>query len=450
MLQLILATILLGNVRKSLKGTDAFNRLNKQLLAAIVLCILLIAAFVTLDEEDYGLNWVAHFLVAVLLYFILTRNDFAKAKSLLVAFSPMLAVDFIQDVVMAADPDFYDEWGDYFNIAGLVGFVWMIVVLIFTSRQRKALAKERLKAEEKEREHLITVKIKAELEIEVMERTAELIRQKEELQHALNELKATQSQLVQSEKMASLGELTAGIAHEIQNPLNFVNNFSDVSRELIADILDERKKPNDERDDELVNEMLSDIDQNLEKIANHGKRADNIVKGMLQHSRSTSGEKEPTDLNALADEYLRLAYHGLRAKDKSFNAELVTDFATDLPVVKVIPQDVGRVLLNLITNAFYATQERAKSEGVNFKPKVEISTSAVGNTVEIKVKDNGNGIPEAIKEKIFQPFFTTKPTGEGTGLGLSLAYDIAKVHGGSIAVDSQIGLGSTFVVSLAV
>ncbi|RZJ64527.1 MAG: histidine kinase [Flavobacterium sp.] len=276
---------------------------------------------------------------------------------------------------------------------------------------------------------------------------AEVDKQTAELRNTLSDLKATQSQLIQSEKMASLGELTAGIAHEIQNPLNFVNNFSDVSRELIAEVSDERRKTNDERDDELVNELLSDIDQNLEKISHHGRRADAIVKGMLQHSRSTSGDKEPTDLNALTDEYLRLAYHGLRAKDKSFNAELITDFATDLPVVKVIPQDVGRVILNLITNAFYATQERAKSEGVDFKPKVEVSTSVVGNTVEIKVKDNGNGIPEAIKEKIFQPFFTTKPTGEGTGLGLSLAYDIIKSHGGELGLTSKDGEFTEFTIT---
>ncbi|RZJ65461.1 MAG: two-component sensor histidine kinase [Flavobacterium sp.] len=269
------------------------------------------------------------------------------------------------------------------------------------------------------------------------------------LENTLANLKSTQSQLIQSEKMASLGELTAGIAHEIQNPLNFINNFSDVSRELIVEILDERRKTNDERDDEFVNEILSDIDQNLEKISHHGKRADAIVKGMLQHSRTTSGEKEATDLNALTDEYLRLAYHGLRAKDKSFNAELITNFDENIPKVNVIPQDVGRVLLNLITNAFYATQERSKFEGESFKPMVEVSTSSVGNNIEISVKDNGNGIPSEIVDKIFQPFFTTKPTGEGTGLGLSLAYDIVKAHGGTIHATSVPSNGTTFTITLS-
>ena len=274
----------------------------------------------------------------------------------------------------------------------------------------------------------------------------------EELNASLESLKTTQNQLVQSEKMASLGELTAGIAHEIQNPLNFVNNFSEVSVEL----LDEMDEELDKGDIEEAKAIASDIKQNLEKINHHGKRADGIVKGMLQHSRASSGQKEAADINALADEYLRLAYHGLRAKDKSFNAELITHFDTTLPKVKMIPQDVGRVLLNLFTNAFYATQEKKKNhpahEGggtAHYKPMITVTTRQAGNSVEIIVKDNGTGIPDAIKDKILQPFFTTKPTGEGTGLGLSLSYDIVvKGHGGSIAINSNEGEGSEFTISL--
>ena len=282
------------------------------------------------------------------------------------------------------------------------------------------------------------------LERQVDERTAEL-------NASLNHLNATQAQLIQSEKMASLGELTAGIAHEIQNPLNFVTNFSEVSNEMIDEILDENQKPNVERDEELVSEILSDIKQNLEKINHHGKRADAIVKGMLQHSRSSSGKKELTDINALADEYLRLAYHGLRAKDNAFNAELVTNFDENLPKANVIPQEIGRVLLNLLTNAFYATQDRKKSENSDFKSVVEVATSLNGDSVQITVKDNGNGIPENIKEKIFQPFFTTKPTGEGTGLGLSLAYDIVtKGHSGALNLKSVQGEGSAFTITIPI
>ena len=254
------------------------------------------------------------------------------------------------------------------------------------------------------------------------------------LEATLSDLKLTQSQLIQSEKMASLGELTAGIAHEIQNPLNFVNNFSEVSLELIDEMQEEMAKGETEE----ANAIAADIKQNLEKINYHGKRADGIVKGMLQHSRSGSSVKEPTDINKLADEYLRLAYHGLRAKDKSFNADLVTDFNTSLPKAKVLSQDIGRVLLNLFTNAFYATHQMQKQLGEGYKPIVSVTTSKKDKYIEISVKDNGIGIPDSIKDKILQPFFTTKPTGEGTGLGLSLSYDIiVKGHNGKIVIDSK-------------
>ncbi len=275
-------------------------------------------------------------------------------------------------------------------------------------------------------------------------------KQKASLEQALNTLKLTQDQLIQSEKLASLGELTAGIAHEIQNPLNFVNNFSEVSHEMLEEIEHERAKNQETRDEKLVGEILTNIKQNLEKINHHGKRADAIVKSMLHHSRNSSGKKEPTDLNALCDEYLRLAYHGLRAKDKSFNAKFETDFDAALPKIKVIPQDIGRVLLNLINNAFYAVSERGKLGENGYNPTVIVRNKALNGMIEIRVKDNGIGIPNAIKEKIFQPFFTTKPTGQGTGLGLSLSYDIVKAHGGVLKVETKEGEGSEFVIQLPV
>jgi two-component system NtrC family sensor kinase len=265
------------------------------------------------------------------------------------------------------------------------------------------------------------------------------------LESTLINLKATQTQLIQSEKMASLGELTAGIAHEIQNPLNFVNNFSDVNREMIDELKAELKGGN--IDEALA--IADDIGQNEDKINHHGKRADNIVKGMLEHSRTRSGQKEPTDLNMMADEFMRLSYHGLRAKDKSFNAELITHFDSNLPKVAVVQQDIGRVLLNLFNNAFYAVNEKKKTAGADYKPEVAVTTSAENGKVIIKVKDNGNGIPDAIKDKIMQPFFTTKPTCEGTGLGLSLTYDmVVKGHGGSIQIYSVEGEGSEFIINL--
>jgi two-component system NtrC family sensor kinase len=273
----------------------------------------------------------------------------------------------------------------------------------------------------------------------------EIAAQRDNLGITLEKLKTTQTQLIQSEKMASLGELTAGIAHEIQNPLNFVNNFSEVNKEMIDELKEELKGGNI---DEAI-AIADDIGQNEEKINHHGKRADAIVKGMLEHSRTNTGQKEPTDINALADEYLRLSYHGLRAKDKNFNAELVTNFDESLLKVNLIPQDIGRVLLNLFNNAFYAVNQKKKTAGDDYKPEVEVSTSVDKTSIRISVKDNGNGIPDAITDKIMQPFFTTKPTGEGTGLGLSLAYDmVVKGHGGSIQVNSEEREGSEFIILL--
>ena len=273
----------------------------------------------------------------------------------------------------------------------------------------------------------------------------EIEQQKKSADAALSELKQAQTQLIQSEKMASLGELTAGIAHEIQNPLNFVNNFSEVNMEMIDEMELELKKGD-------TNEALAiaaDIRENEKKIHHHGKRADFIVKGMLQHSRTNTGERQLTNINVLADEFLKLSYHGLRAKDKAFNAELVTHFADNLPKIDIVQQDIGRVLLNLFNNAFYAVNEKKKTAGADYKPEVMVTTTVENAGVIISVRDNGNGIPDAIKDKIMQPFFTTKPTGEGTGLGLSLSYDIVvKGHGGTIDVMSKEGEYTEFMVNL--
>jgi len=261
------------------------------------------------------------------------------------------------------------------------------------------------------------------------------------LKATLSNLKSTQALLIQSEKMASLGELTTGIAHEIQNPLNFVNNFSEVNNELIDEM-------NSVNDIDEIKAIANDIKQNSEKILLHGKRADAIVKGMLQHSRASSGQKEPTEINALCDEHLRLAYHGFRARDKSFNAKFETDFDPTIGKMNVVPQDIGRVLLNLINNAFYAVDEKKRQANGSYEPCVSIITRKMESNLEVKVKDNGNGVPPKVLDKIFQPFFTTKPTGQGTGLGLSLAYDIVKAHGGEIRVETKEGEGSQFIVQL--
>ena len=304
---------------------------------------------------------------------------------------------------------------------------------------------------------LIEIKVKANELVQMSEEKKEILANQNiilekqveertnELETSLENLKSTQSQLIQSEKMASLGELTAGIAHEIQNPLNFVNNFSEVSEELVQEMNEEIEKG----DLEEVKAIGEDLEQNLNKINHHGHRASDIVKGMLDHSRTAEGKKEPTDLNKLADEYLRLAYHGLRAKDKSFNTDLELDLDESLPKVNVVPQDIGRVLLNLINNAFFAVSQKLKAKSNDYKPLVIVRTKKLDKNIEISVQDNGSGIPDDIKDKIFQPFFTTKATGEGTGLGLSLSYDIiTKGHGGVLEIASKTEKGAIFKIEL--
>ena len=324
-----------------------------------------------------------------------------------------------------------------------------------TVEQRNAIAKS-LKDANKELEITAfkldrTEKVKRTTAILLEETIGELEQKRKAIEEtnaaltkSLEELKAAQAQLIQSEKMASLGELTAGIAHEIQNPLNFVNNFSEVSKEL----LDEMKAELDIGNIDDAKQVATDVIQNLEKILHHGKRADGIVKGMLQHSRTGSGQKELTDINTLADEYLRLAYHGMRAKEKSFNATLKTDYDQTIGNIQIIPQDIGRAVLNLITNAFYAVGQKKQQEPEGFEPTISVSTKRIGDKAVIKITDNGNGIPQKVLDKIFQPFFTTKPTGQGTGLGLSLSYDIVKAHGGELKVETTEGEGSTFIISI--
>jgi signal transduction histidine kinase len=349
--------------------------------------------------------------------------------------------------VKLPDNDFFKKVDDIMDYAIPFTIIWMIVMWLVSNKQQRALASERKKRVQEEEINRITSAQKSQLEVMVAERTAELTQQKEELQQALSELKNTQSQLIHSEKMASLGELTAGIAHEIQNPLNFVNNFAEVNMELI----DELKQESHQGKVEMVSALAKDIRQNLEKISYHGKRADAIVKGMLQHSRTSTGQKEDVDINTLIEEYVGLSYHGMRAKDKSFNVAIKSKLDPNAGIVKIIPQDIGRVLLNVFNNAFYSVKEKKQEQIPGFEPTVNISTKKVNGEVEIRVRDNGNGIPEKILDKIFQPFFTTKPTGQGTGLGLSLSYDIInKVHGGRMYINTVEGQYAEFIILLPV
>ena len=394
------------------------------------------------------------------------RLPWNSLKVTLYAITSMLVLVIIGGIlssVLLADFDMFDWIELPLKILVLVALFSVPLGLSLTLVRDYARTYQSLRQKYEEVERLSNQTLRQEHEKQqLLARQNETLEQQvaartTELEQSLVNLRETQTQLIQREKLASLGELMAGIAHEIQNPLNFVNNFSEVSTELVGEIEEEQQRP--DRDVVLETELLGDLKQNLQKITYHGHRASSIVKGMLEHSRTSSGERQSTDINALAEEYLRLAYQGLRAKDKTgspgvrlsdrFNADLKTDFAEGLGQVEVIPQEIGRVLLNLLNNAFYAVQQRQKAGEAGYQPTVRVATKRVEDWTEIRINDNGVGIPESLRRKIFQPFFTTKPTGEGTGLGLSLSYDIVtKGHGGTLEVESEEGEGTTFVIRL--
>jgi|GEM_PF-356945 len=429
------------------KRLPAVNRLLRWIWVPAV--VLSVADFVVhfhskLLDDGYML-----FCYGVFILILASLRHYRPARTILLAILPYVLHAIVEFVLAVGHIKLQERFDDIVDNMRPFAFVWLFTFGMIARSQKKNLEKERLEREEEEKARLLIAAQNVELERMVAERTSALTQQAEELRDALTELKTTQAQLIQAEKMASLGELTAGIAHEIQNPLNFVNNFSEVSVELLQELQEGplAKLPDSEK--EYADELLGDLVQNLQKIASHGKRADSIVKGMLEHSRASTGERLPTDLNALADEYLRLSYHGLRAKNKSFNATLTTDFDTRLPAVAVVSQEVGRVLLNMFTNAFYATQQRQKLGEAGYAPEVRVSTRQLAGEVEIRVRDNGTGMPESVQAKVFQPFFTTKPSGEGTGLGLSLSHDIiVKGHGGTLRVESQPGQFTEFIITL--
>ena len=435
-------------IRKTMHTKETYPHWDRILVYSRFMAIFLLCAPWVFDY-DYVFSWLWHAFMLVFVGVLYTRKEFKSVRSLMVSILPLIVIGVAGDVVSLISKEFYQKYDEYFDMFKVFFIIWVVAMWYQNRRQQKQLATEREQRIEEEKQNQLIQARKAELEILVTERTEEITRQKEELVTALDHLKTTQNQLVQSEKMASLGELTAGIAHEIQNPLNFVNNFAEVNTELIEELKEEQEK--DAPDQELVEEILRDLADNMEKMVYHGKRADSIVKGMLMHSRTGNGEKESVDVNALADEYMRLAYHGLRAKDKSFNATLEKDFQPEIIKAKVMPQDFGRVLLNIFNNAFYAVAQRSKQEGEGYRPTVWLSSKLQNGEVEIRIKDNGTGIPDSARAKIFEPFFTTKPTGQGTGLGLSLSYDIIhNGHGGTLEVESEKGEFTEFIVRVPV
>ncbi len=447
---LVVSLVIANRIRKYVR-TNILQQWERPLRYALFLSVLLFATEVILSETEI-IKWAWHAYLITMLIFALKQKELRLLRMFIVAFIPFEFFSLLSDLAQLVSADYFKNNENYFKNATGISFIWMVAILYSQNRQFKGAEKERIKRQREDEINRAIAVRKVELEGLVAERTAELTEQKEELEQALNELRSTQSQLIQSEKMASLGELTAGIAHEIQNPLNFVNNFSEVNLELLEEMKSDLMAGKHEDAIALAN----DIADNEKKITLHGKRADAIVKGMLQHSRSSSGIKEPTNINALADEYFRLAYHGLRAKDKSFNATMKTEFDQTLKPINIIPQDIGRVILNLITNAFYAVAEKTRTSGHkdlqnaqgHYEPTVSVTTKKNGNKVLISVRDNGNGIPQTALDKIFQPFFTTKPAGQGTGLGLSMSYDIVKAHGCEFRVESKEGDGAIFTIQL--
>ena len=388
------------------------------------------------------------FVFSVLLATLLRLAHYRPARTLLFGVAVIWLRWAVKIGLLLGYSTLRVSYAGYLITGGKLAMVAGLAAFALAYSQKRTLLKEQKQREEEAQARALVAAQNAELERLVAERTAALTQQSEELREALDELKTTQNQLIQAEKMASLGELTAGVAHEIQNPLNFVNNFAEVSSELLDELAEEQAKP--APDLALETDLLADLQQNLQKITHHGQRAASIVRGMLEHSRASTGERTLTDLNALCDEYLRLAYHGLRAKDKSFNATLQTDLAPVLPLVEAVSQDLGRVLLNLFTNAFYAVRQRQQATAEpGYAPTVSVQTRREGDEVVVRVRDNGTGIAEEVQQKIFQPFFTTKPSGEGTGLGLSLSYDIVvQGHGGTLEVESREGEYTEFAVRL--
>lgn len=443
----IISLFMAFRMRKSLvPGEAAMLKWDKILTWIMVFSGVLIFVSSSL-QKPFFLLLVGYALMGWLFYTCWKEPEFSTQKTLLLSLAPLGAIYFLIDVSRVLIPGFYHDNEGYYGTARVIGFAWVIATIIMYNRQMKAVKAERLLREREAEENRITAVRKAQLEVLVKERTSELLEQNEKLKQALDELSAAQKQLIHSEKMASLGELTAGIAHEIQNPLNFVNNFAELNAELSTELLDAL----DAKEIQEARSLAISIRDNQDKVVHHGKRADSIVKSMLQHSRGSGSSKEKIDLNALADECIRLSYHGMRAKEKSFNAKMELSLNPDIGLVEVIPGDISRVLLNICTNAFYAVLQRMRNGEKGYQPTVWLETGRNNEGVWFKVRDNGGGIPPEAKEKIFQPFFTTKPTGEGTGLGLSMSYDIVtKGHGGDIHVDSKEGEGAEFLVTLPV
>ncbi len=387
-------------------------------------------------------------LVGGIILVILNTPELEFQKTLAITPLPIIGVQAVKYLVKSFSPSIYEIIENYLDAAGFFAFIWAVTMWINHRKRMKEMEIERIISKEQERQLRATAEQKNQLEVLVAERTYEIRQQKEELQLALDHLKDTQEQLIQQEKLASLGQLTAGIAHEIKNPLNFVNNFSELSVDFIEEIEEELDKAVDFPEKENIRELLEDVKSNLGKIRHHGSRADSIVKSMLMHSRGGTGTKDPTDLNSLIREYANLAFHGMRANPNPINVDIQLQLDEQMQKINLNAEDFSRVILNLVKNAFDAMREKIAKAGNAYKAKVEIRTKDLGDRVLIEVEDNGPGVPDEIRDKLLMPFFTTKKGTEGTGLGLSITHDIIKSHEGSLEITSKVGEFTRFSIEL--
>lgn len=444
----LISLSLLYYLKKSSGAREFPEHLHRYFKYGMIAAGVLIALGVVHAPPEILFELLSFVLVGAVVYLMLNTPELSYLKTLAITPLPIIGVRLLEYVIKTLSPAIFDIVENYLDAAGVFAFIWAVTMWLNHRKQMKEIEIERIITKEQERQLRTTEEQKNQLETLVAERTKEILSQKEELQYALDHLRSTQEQLIQQEKLASLGQLTAGIAHEIKNPLNFVNNFSELSVDFLQEISEEMPKIPDSPEKENILDLLENVKSNLGKIRHHGSRADSIVRSMLMHSRGGSGTMDPTDLNALIREYSNLAFHGMRANPNPINVDIQLSLDETLPKVKLNAEDFSRVILNLLKNAFDAMRDKLATAGSDYKARVEVRTQDLGDKVLVEVEDNGPGVPDHIKDKLLMPFFTTKKGTEGTGLGLSITHDIVNSHEGTLEISTEEGKFTRFTILL--
>ncbi|MBN7809637.1 GHKL domain-containing protein [Algoriphagus sp. H41] len=444
----LISLSLLYYLKKSSGAREFPEHLHRYFKYGMIAAGVLIALGIVHAPPEILFELLSFVLVGAVVYLMLNTPELSYLKTLAITPLPIIGVRLLEYVIKTLSPAIFDIVENYLDAAGVFAFIWAVTMWLNHRKQMKEIEIERIITKEQERQLRTTEEQKNQLETLVAERTKEILSQKEELQYALDHLRSTQEQLIQQEKLASLGQLTAGIAHEIKNPLNFVNNFSELSVDFLQEISEEMPKIPDSPEKENILDLLENVKSNLGKIRHHGSRADSIVRSMLMHSRGGSGTMDPTDLNALIREYSNLAFHGMRANPNPINVDIQLSLDETLPKVKLNAEDFSRVILNLLKNAFDAMRDKLATAGSDYKARVEVRTQDLGDKVLVEVEDNGPGVPDHIKDKLLMPFFTTKKGTEGTGLGLSITHDIVNSHEGTLEISTEEGKFTRFTILL--